>query len=191
MAQVSDVLLPANSTAPERAIEATTARLGDVDPSAIAEQWDPWSCPDALLPWLAWAFNVDEWDALWPAEFKRRTVAESVAIHRRKGTLSSIRRVLQNAGYGDATIVEGIYGTLYDGSADHNGFITYGGSSDWAEYRIILARPISNAQAAQVRRILSYTAPARCSLEALIYTQANNLYNGAIYYNGDYNHGTA
>jgi len=188
---VSDVLLPSNATAAEFAVEQTTARIGELNPQPIHDQWNPWACPENLLPWLAWAFNVDEWDADWPEEFKRRTIAESVAIHRRKGTLSSIRRVIQNAGYGDSTIIEGIYGVLYDGSQTHNGLITHGDTSDWAKYRFVLSRPMANAQAQQVRRILGYTAPARCSLEELIYTQANNIYNGAISYDGTFNHGTA
>jgi phage tail P2-like protein len=188
---VSDVLLPGNATSQERDVEQATARIGELDAQPISDQWDPWACPDDLLPWLAWAFNVDEWDATWPEEFKRRTIAESVAIHRRKGTLSSIRRVIQNAGYGDATIIEGLSGVTYNGSQTHNGFITHGETTDWAKYRFILTRPITNAQADQVRRILSYTAPARCSLEELIYVEANNAYDGAIFYNGTFNHGTA
>ena len=188
---MSEVLLPGNTTSQERDVEQATARMGELQTRAISDQWDPWACPDDLLPWLAWAFNVDEWDASWPEEYKRRTIAESVAIHRRKGTLSSIRRVIENAGYGDATIVEGLYGVLYDGSQTHNGFITHGETSDWAQYRIVLDRPMTSQQAQQVRRILSYTAPARCDLVELIYTQANNIYNGAIRYDGTFNHGTA
>lgn len=188
---MSDVLLPGNTTPQERALEQATARVGSVGVSGISQQWDPLTCPASLLPWLAWAFSVDEWDATWPDEFKRRTIAESVSIHQRKGTVSSVRRVLQNAGYGDATLIEGIYGALYDGTNSHDGTITHGESSAWAEYRVILARPMTNAQAAQVRRLLSYTAPARCDLVQIIYTSVAHTYNGAINYDGTFNHGAA
>lgn len=188
---MSDVLLPANATSAERATEQATARIGELNAAPISDQWDPWECPEALLPWLAWAFNLDEWSADWPDEYKRRAIAESVAIHRRKGTLSSIRRVIENAGYGDSDVVEGVGNPKYDGAQMHGGLITYGDTTAWAKYRLVLARPITNAQAAQIRRILSYTAPARCSLEEFIFTQASNIYNGAIYYDGAYNHGTA
>lgn len=188
---MSDVLLPGNASKQERDIEAATARLGEVSPEGIRSQWNPYTCPADMLPWLAWAFNVDEWDTSWPDEYKRKTIADSVALHRVKGTVNSIRRVLANAGYGDATIFEGVYGQLYNGTHTHNGFITHGQADDWAEYRVVLTRPISNKQAAQVRRILGYTAPARCDLKQLIYTEANNTYNGAITYDGTFNHGTS
>jgi phage tail P2-like protein len=188
---MSDVLLPANATAQERDIEAATARIGDLDTAPITTQWDPYTCPANLLPWLAWAFSVDEWSADWPDEYKRRSIAESIEIHRRKGTKSSIQRVIENAGYGDSTIVEGVYGATHNGTFTHNGFITYGDETEWAKYRLVLTRPMTNQQAEQVRRILSYTAPARCKLEEIIYTAANNTYNGAITYDGTFNHGTA
>lgn len=188
---MSDVLLPANATTAELAMEQTTARIADPNARAIHTQWDPWACPAALLPWLAWAYNVDEWDAGWPEEFQRQTIADSIELHRIKGTLSSIRRVIRNAGHGDASIIEGLSDVRYDGSQTYNGFITHGDASAWAKYRIVLSRPMTNAQAQQVRRILSFTAPARCLLEELVFTEANNIYNGAVTYNGSYNHGTA
>ena len=183
-------LLPANASPQERAAEQATARLADVSTAVIRDQWDPWACPPELLPWLAWAFNVDEWDAEWTDQSKRQTIADSIELHRRKGSIDSIRRVLRNAGYGDAVIIEGS-GARYDGESDHDGFIDHGDPTGWAEYRIILGRPITNRQAAQVRRLLSFTAPARCQLVNLIFTQANNIYNGAIQYDGTFNHGTA
>lgn len=185
------VLLPANSTPAERAVEAATARLAAPDPGGIRAQWNPLTCPANLLTWLAWALNVDEWDAAWPDEFKRETIADSIELHRRKGTVDSIRRVLRNAGYGNAVIYEGQYGEQYNGTYTHNGFISHGDNSDWAEYRVVLERPITNTQAAQVRRILDYTAPARCDLVALNYVAAQHAYNAAITYNGTFNHGTA
>ncbi len=160
-------------------------------PVPIVETWNPDDCPSGLLPWLAWAFSVDEWDENWSDEAKRNTIRDSVLVHKRKGSIWSIRRVLQNAGYGSATILEGLYGRLYDGSATHNGFITHGDPTEWARYRLQLDRPITNAQAEQVRRILTFTAPARCHLQEFVYTEANNIYNGAITYNGTFNHGTA
>lgn len=57
--------------------------------------------------------------------------------------------------------------------------------------RVILDRPITNQQAEQVRRILKYAAPARCHLVSLIFTEAANLYDGALRYDGTYNYGTA
>jgi phage tail P2-like protein len=185
------ILLPGNTTRQERDIEAATARMAAANPLPIKTQWNPQTCPANLLTWLAWALNVDEWDAEWPEAFKRQTIAESIEVHRRKGTVDSIRRVLRNAGYGGAQIFEGVNDAQYDGTYSYNGFISHGETSDWAEYRVVLERPMTSRQAEQVRRILRYTAPARCDLVALNYTQVAHTYNGAIQHDGQFNHGTA
>lgn len=183
-------LLPPNATAQERALDLATSRVGDV-PVPIRDMWNADTCPADKLAFLAWAFSVDEWDDNWPEEFKRATIRDAVEVQARKGSVWSVRRVLANAGYGTVTLVEGLYGRIYNGSITHNGFGTYGDPTEWAKYRAVLNRPITNAQSQQVRRILEVTAPARCSLVEFVYTQANNSYNGAITYNGTYNHGTA
>lgn len=183
-------LLPPNASPQEHALDDATARVGAV-PIPIREIWDPDKCPNELLAWLAWAFGVDEWDNGWSDEAKRNTIRTAVAIQRRKGSVWSVKEVIRAAGYGDSVLIEGNSNHFYNGAGAHNGMFTYGDPTEWARYRFILTRPISNAQAAQVRRILDYTAPARCQLIELIFTQASNLYNGAITYNGAYNHGVA
>ena len=50
-------LLPPNRTKLEQALERATARLGAV-PVPIKDLWNPWRCPVALLPWLAWSLSV-------------------------------------------------------------------------------------------------------------------------------------
>lgn len=183
-------LLPPNATAQERALALTTARGGAV-PVPIRELWDPDTCPADKLAFLAWAFGVDEWDPAWSDEAKRATIRDAVLVQSRKGSVWSIRRVLQNAGYGDAEIIEGVYGRLYDAAISHNGLEPYGDTSQWATYRVILDRTITNQQADQVRRLLDFTAPARCELVALDYIAVANIYNAAITYDGTFNHGTA
>ncbi len=185
-----DSLLPPNATPQERALEAATARLGDV-PAPLRDVWNPDTCPAQLLPWLAWAFGVDEWDAAWSDEAKRNTIRNAVAIQRRKGSVWSIKRAIADAGYGDSQLIEGNSTHFYDGVDKHNGLTTHGDPTEWARYRFLLTRPITNSQAAQVRRILDYVAPARCHLIEMIFTEAANLYNDAITYDGAYNHGVA
>lgn len=167
-----------------------TARVGTV-PVAITSLWNADSCPSDMLAFLAWAFSVDEWDEGWPDEFKRQTIREAMSVQSRKGTVWSVKRVLANAGLGTVTLVEGLISILRDGSQTRNGFVTHGDPTQWATYRAVLDRPVSNAQAAQVRRILQATAPARCKLLEFVFTQANNLHNGAITRNGTFNRGTA
>jgi hypothetical protein len=112
-------------------------------------------------------------------------------VHRIKGTVASIRRAIAAAGYGDSQLIEGDSATFHDDTYDHDGSRTYGDPTGWARYRFVLTRPISNPQAAQVRRLLGRVAPARCELIELVFTEASNLYNGAIVHDGLYNHGIA
>lgn len=86
-------LLPPNAVPLERALEAATAHIADVD-APIARLWDPATIPLGDLPFLAWAFSVDSWDADWPETMKRKAVAESIALHRVKGTRASVEAVL-------------------------------------------------------------------------------------------------
>ena len=101
---MSNSLLPPNATPAETALELATARLADV-PERIRQSWSPEDCPDALLPWLAWAFSVDEWDPNWTEEQKRASIRASYSIHRRKGTIGAVRRALASLGL-DIGIVE-------------------------------------------------------------------------------------
>jgi len=86
-------LLPPNSTALERALEQSTARLGDV-PAPIKELWNPATCPLELLPWLAWALSADRWETHWSEDQKREAVARAIELQRKKGTPASIEAVL-------------------------------------------------------------------------------------------------
>jgi phage tail P2-like protein len=53
-----------------------------------------------LLPWLAWALSVDSWNADWPEAIKRVVIAESVVVHRHKGTIGALRRAIGALGHG-------------------------------------------------------------------------------------------
>jgi phage tail P2-like protein len=86
-------LLPPNATRLERALEAGTAQLGDVE-APIAPLWDPATMPIADLPFLAWGLSVDSWDPDWSEAMKRQAVADSIALHRVKGTRLSVETVL-------------------------------------------------------------------------------------------------
>lgn len=98
-ARVNNSLLPYNATAHEQALEAVTARVSDV-PVVVRDVWNPETCPADLLPWLASAFSVDAWDASWSEAQKRQAIAESVFVHRHKGTIGAVRRALAALGFG-------------------------------------------------------------------------------------------
>ena len=89
---MTDTLLPPNATALERALDAATARIGDV-PVPIADLWDAAACPIGILPWIAWGLSAD-WQNDWTEAQKRDAVANAIARHRIRGTVASVRQVM-------------------------------------------------------------------------------------------------
>ncbi|PTE15915.1 phage tail protein I [Pseudogemmobacter blasticus] len=183
-------ILPPNSTATERAFETALKAVCDL-PVPIADLWSPERCPAQYLPWLAWALSVDTWDTAWSEERKRAVIAESVWVHRHKGTVGAIRRALIAAGYGDAQLFEKFGVRRYDETLLHDGEVTHEVADHWAEYRVVLQRPITITQAQKVRGILAGVAPLRCHLKALDFSEVPFLYDGAILNDGTYSHGVA
>lgn len=184
-------LLPPSATKQERAIANSLARLTDI-PVPIRALYNAQTCPVNMLPWLAWAYSVEEWDSHWPEATKRAVIAVSVAVHRIKGTPASIKMALDAAGYRNAEVLEGVGAWVLDGSHKLDGSRYFGDAdgTKWARYRVKLANPIANSQVEQVKRILSNTAPARCHLDALDFTQVAFILNGTIRLDGSYNLGT-
>lgn len=91
-------MLPPSATAQERALAEAIARVSDV-PVLVRESWNPDTCPAELLPWLAWAFSVDEWDTTWTEQEKREVIKASLDVHKHKGTIGAIDRALKPLGY--------------------------------------------------------------------------------------------
>ncbi|MCQ4302675.1 phage tail protein I [Stutzerimonas frequens] len=92
-------LLPPNASAAERAVEQATARLAGL-PVPLRELWNPDTCPESLLPWLAWSLSLDNWQPYWPLSVKRARIKAAVEIQRRKGTAKSVRDVVSSFGSG-------------------------------------------------------------------------------------------
>ena len=91
-------LLPLNASPQERALEDATARLADLPPS-VRSMWTPDTCPAALLPWMAWAFSVDEWDAGWTDAQKRGSIKASLSVHKHKGTVGAVKEAMAGLGF--------------------------------------------------------------------------------------------
>lgn len=91
-------LLPVGSSPLEVAAAIACAEI-ERTPIPLRQLWNPKTCPVNLLPYLAWAFSVDRWDATWPEEPKREVIAAAYYIHSRKGTISAVRRVVEPLGY--------------------------------------------------------------------------------------------
>lgn len=106
---MTEHLLPSNATAEEIALSLTVSR--DLEPERIKTLCQPYECPIENLPWLAWAFHVNEWDDNWTEHVKRTVVAESIELHLRKGTVWSVERALSSIGY--PTELDDDTGTAY------------------------------------------------------------------------------
>lgn len=94
-------VLPPNATRLELHLDKVLSRISEI-PVPIRKVWDPWNCRADLLPWLAWALSVDEWSADWTEEQKRRTLANSAEVHRKKGTIGAVHKALEPFGLGCA-----------------------------------------------------------------------------------------
>lgn len=89
-------LLPLNSTQLERAMEAAFFEKTIVP---LRDLYNPDTCPVHLLPHLAWAWSVDRWDYRWTEAVKRAAIKSSFYIHKHKGTIGALRRVVEPLGY--------------------------------------------------------------------------------------------
>jgi phage tail P2-like protein len=187
---VTDTLLPDNATNFERSMEGAMSRISDV-PVPVREVWSVPNCPSDLLPWLASALQVGQWDATWSDDVKRAVIANSASQHRRRGTVSSIRDFFASIGFGNIDIDEGRSNRFYNGALNYDGFETYGDPAGWAYYRVRFHKLLSNAQAAQARAILAVIAPVRCHLWSLDFTGAALTYNAVANFDGSYSYGVA
>lgn len=92
-----DDLLPKNSTELEKNLSETMGLSNITVP--IKDVWNPDTCRDDMLPWLAWASSVDEWDASWTEQQKRDAIKASYSVHRHKGTIGAVKAALAALGF--------------------------------------------------------------------------------------------
>jgi len=98
-------LLPPNASDLEQSLSETIARIGDFDADKIRDVWNPQTCPEEYLPWLAWAFSVDIWNSDWPTFIKRGVITNSIKNHRIKGTRKAVQDAIEAMG-GGAVLTE-------------------------------------------------------------------------------------
>ena len=92
MADVS--LLADNASKRELAISEAVAAWYAVPNSLLVTIWDPAKCPDALVPYLAWAVGLPLWSERWDVLKKRSVVAAWIAISRLRGTKVAFEKCL-------------------------------------------------------------------------------------------------
>jgi phage tail-like protein len=91
--RLMDHVLSGNATEYERVLASQVDKLLELN-IPIRELWNPWTCPENLLPYLAWALSVDLWDSEWPITKRRSVIANAIKHHRLKGTLAGIETYL-------------------------------------------------------------------------------------------------
>ena len=183
-------LLPPNRTALESALAGASPL--ELDTAGLRHLWTALLCLAPALPWLSWTLSVEAWHEAKSDDARRALILNSIEIHRRKGTPWAIRLLIRSLGFGEVTIIERVGGLTYNGSATYNGEYPHATlSSTWATYKVVLQRPITNAQAERLRKLLPSVAPQRCHLVGLRYASVANSYNGATRYDGNFNHGSA
>ena len=97
-------LLPANSRPLERELATLTARIETI-PAPFEQIWDADNCPAEYLPFLAFAWSVDEWNDAWSVETQRSVIRNSIWVHQRKGTLGAVKRALSAMNY-ETSVIE-------------------------------------------------------------------------------------
>ena len=86
-------LLPSTASDLERDLDIALSHIetAKVDLSTL---WNPWKCPAVVLPYLAWAVRVDQWNSIWPERTKRKVIAAALDVHRIRGSRLSVERAL-------------------------------------------------------------------------------------------------
>lgn len=83
----------------EAAIADTDAtRLMKINAELIKAIWDPFSCPAALLPYLAWAMGVTFWNDQWSDQTKRQWIAQQWQFKAIRGTKAAVEMAVDFAG---------------------------------------------------------------------------------------------
>ncbi|NHR08066.1 phage tail protein I [Chromobacterium haemolyticum] len=170
-------LLPPNKTPLEVAL-ADAGELG-VDAEGLRMVADSERCPAHLLPWLAWAWSVDDFNAASNEERQRALIRSSLRVHQRKGTVAAVRQVFRDLGLGEVDIEEGRSGYRRDGKRRREAYNRRGlRGAHWAEYRVICYSLLTNQQAKIARTMLEGIAASRCRLVALDFSRAALTRNG-------------
>lgn len=87
-------LLPPQATPFERALELAAATRLDAIDLPFETLKDPANCPAALLPFLAWEWGAQGWNADWSEATKRGAVADAIRLARTRGSRQCVEDVV-------------------------------------------------------------------------------------------------
>ncbi|MDH5633059.1 MAG: phage tail protein I [Gammaproteobacteria bacterium] len=83
-------LTPPNATALENNVDETLSRIGNINLTNVGKLWNPDTCPEPLLPFLAWAESVPEWSSDWPIAVQRAAIKVRRKVRRTRGTKKAV-----------------------------------------------------------------------------------------------------
>ena len=164
-------LLPCNGSELEQSLERATSFIPRKPvPEYVAKHWDPSTCPESLLPWLAWSLSVDEWDEDWSVETKRALIQESVSIHKHKGTVGAVKRALSSLGlqlefFEWFEEVDDVFLAPHH-SGKHNTFtfIAWANETPYTSQQVVLSQSLYDS----IHRVTNHTKPQRAHFNFLV-----------------------
>ena len=179
--QTFQSLLPPNATDWEKRVEQV---LGEsflpIDDNGhrrlpLIDAWNPNLTGADLLPYLGQNLSVLI-DGLLSESQQRELIKQSYFIHTIEGTVGSLLRVIEALGYAGAAIREGVNDE--------------GGNPHWANYSIHINENVPIAIGRALLALVRDTQPVRCRLIAIDVTNANQLWDGSIDFDGTHSFGS-
>lgn len=145
-------LLPPNATSLLRDLETVTGRAFNLEALNRFVN-NPSQAPQYVLPWLAWALSVDDWDDAWSEEVRRKVIKASIEVHKKKGTIGALRKALESFNYTNIKVEE---------------WFEYGGDPYFFRVFFDVVEPGFDVNILpQVQKVISSTKNARSHLESL------------------------
>jgi phage tail P2-like protein len=150
--EVNQSLLPPNATSLLKDLESSFGGSFDL-PTLNRYVLNPDLAPVNILPWLAWALSVDDWDDGWSEAVRRNVIKASIEVHRKKGTIGALKKALEAFNYENITVEE---------------WFEYGGDPYFFRVFFDVVEPGFNVGILpQVQKVISSTKNARSHLESL------------------------
>lgn len=139
--------------------------------------WNIDRCASEFLPYLALALGIDLNVLKFSDDQIRNILKISFEIHRLKGTVGSIVKLVEGLGY---TVTK-----IDEGDRDVNAEL-----GDWALYRVHITSPVPLVLGPPLTALIKQYAPVRSKLVSVDYTTGQtHAYNGEITYDGTYPYG--
>jgi len=177
-------ILPPNATSLELHVEQSATATLETMPLDIAKLWNPDTCPAHILPWLAWALDVEQWRSDAPLATQRAAIKGSIAVHDTMGTPAAMKQALGNLGYG-RVVVDELPNIVRGRGLKYNGMTAHVGMSLAYQFDIFInsGQTPSFHQKANIKTMINVFKNAR--------SHVRNLYYASHFYQGKQTHNSA